>query len=162
MVEHCWTSGSTHGCEYRIRTEYSTPDQPGRAHVYHSSIFLPAFAYQLAVLCPDVTAPFDPHNVSEFSSSLCPPTPRVGPCPLPKTTPSSSPTTVRVEPFTTFVPCNTSNAFSGPPTNAPTLPLSISPDPLNGVHRTNTGGHKRCPEAVSGPSSSNGKSRRGW
>ena len=91
-TKHCWTSSITHGCEYRTRTKYSDPNQPGRAHVYHSSIFHPAFTYQLAVLCPDTATPFNPRSISKFSSSLCPPTPRVRPILLPDDLPVCLPT----------------------------------------------------------------------
>jgi len=158
-TKHCWTSGITHGCEYRIQTEYSDPNQPGRAHIYHSSIFHPTFAYQLAILCPDTTTSFNPRGVSEFSSSLCPPTPRVGPIPLPDGLPVCPPTPNRARESSLFIPCGVSDAFSGPPTNTSTLPLPFSPDPPNRVHGTNTQGYKRRPKAVSGPSSSNGKSQ---
>ena len=159
-TKHCWTSGITYGCEYRIRTEYSDPNQPGRAHVYHSSIFHPAFAYQLAVLCPDTTASFDPRGVSEFSSSLCPPTPIIGPIPLPDGLPVCPPSPDRTRESSLFIPCGVSDAFSGPPTNASALPLPVSPDPSNRVHRTNNRGCQRRPQAVSGPSSGDGRSRR--
>jgi len=136
-TKHCWTSGITHGCEYRIRTKYSDPNQPERAHIYHSSIFHPSFAYQLAILCPDTATPFDPHNLSEFSSSLCPPMPRVGPLSLPDDLPPCLPSPNRARESSLFIPCGVSNAFTGPLTNASTLPLPLSPDPPNRVYGTN-------------------------
>src|SRR5260221_2725425 len=112
-TKHCWTSGTTHGCEYRIQTEYSTPSEPGRGNIYPSSIFIPAFSYQLSILCPDATAPFIPNNISEFDSSLYPPTPRVGPCPLPENVPSYPPGSDHPRQPHPFIPCGITNTFSG-------------------------------------------------
>jgi hypothetical protein len=150
-TKHCWTSGTTHGCEYRIRSEYSTPSEPGRGHVYTSSIFLPTFAYQLALHCPDTTAPFVSGNLTEYPDPSCPPAPSVEPTPLPICEPThasgSSPT---------FIPCGVADAYSGAPIINTPLPHPIDSESTLGVQRPHPRGSRRHTQKMLRPSTSYG------